>query len=378
MQVDAALAQFWEKYNLKDDVIAAGVSGGADSLALVLGLHKLLSAQNKRVVALTVDHGLRAESAQEAAYVAQVMARFGIEHHILVWQGDKPRRGVEDAARKARYALLEEWCVAHGVKTLAVAHHALDQAETFFLRLQRGSGLFGLCGMLPVSQLGKMMVVRPLLACEPEDLKDYLRERQIKWVEDPSNQCEDFMRVKIRKRLPLWLRDLNLPLPRIGKTMSELARARDFIQSKTDGFIKNHARMWEDWVAMVRFDDLAAQHDELIFQVMATLIRKVGGNTYIPRAEDVERLIVRIFPQYEAIGDVRREEKKPFAGATLGGCEILLQSGKIWVIPELKTTRKMPRALWERFCELYPSYQKQKFPYKVRAVLVKNKMKVEF
>ena len=136
--------------------------------------------------------------------------------------------------------------------------------------------------------------------------------------------------------------------------------------------------MWEDWVAMVRFDDLAAQHDELIFQVMATLIRKVGGNTYIPRAEDVERLIVRIFPQYKAIGDVRHEEEKPFAGATLGGCEILLQSGKIWVIPELKTTRKMPRTLWERFCELYPSYQKQKFPYKVRAVLVKNKMKVEF
>ena len=136
MQVDAALVQFWLKYNLEDDVIAAGVSGGADSMALVLGLHKLLSAQNKRVVALTVDHGLRAESAQEAAYVAQVMARFGIEHHILVWQGDKPQRGVEEAARAARYALLEEWCLAHHVKTLAVAHHALDQAETFFLRLQ--------------------------------------------------------------------------------------------------------------------------------------------------------------------------------------------------------------------------------------------------
>ncbi|MBR1756488.1 MAG: 7-cyano-7-deazaguanine synthase, partial [Alphaproteobacteria bacterium] len=74
-----------EKYKLEDKVIAVGVSGGADSLALVLTAKEQLEPLGKKIVALTVDHGLRPHSAQEAQYVAQVMTRFGIEHHILKW-----------------------------------------------------------------------------------------------------------------------------------------------------------------------------------------------------------------------------------------------------------------------------------------------------
>ena len=148
--------------NLKDiinlseitgDVVAVGVSGGADSLALLLLMDELLRPLGRRVAALTVDHGLRKESRAEAEYVAGVAAARGIEHHILTWQGDKPRSGVEEAARTARYALLCSWCHEHGVETLCMAHHQQDQAETFLIRLQRGSGLTGLCGMAAVSRL---------------------------------------------------------------------------------------------------------------------------------------------------------------------------------------------------------------------------------
>ena len=93
---------FFEKYQIKDEVIAAGVSGGADSLALALRLKEC----GKKVVALTVDHGLRKESAREAEYVAKLMKAQGIEHHILLWKGAKPTRGIEESAREARYQLL--------------------------------------------------------------------------------------------------------------------------------------------------------------------------------------------------------------------------------------------------------------------------------
>lgn len=87
--------------------------------------------QGRRVIALTVDHGLRPESRDEAEYVAKLAAERQIEHHILIWEGEKPEKGIEEAARTARYGLLCGWCRDNGVGTLAVAHHLLDQAETF-------------------------------------------------------------------------------------------------------------------------------------------------------------------------------------------------------------------------------------------------------
>ena len=183
--------------NLKDIInlskitgakVAVGVSGGADSLALVLLLDELLRPQGRQVIALTVDHGLREESATEAAYVAKLMAEHEIEHHILVWQGEKPSTGIEEAARDARYALLRGWCQANGVEILCVAHHQQDQAETFLMRLQRGSGVTGLCGMAEVNELDGVSIVRPLLNISSECLKNYLQLRNISWVEDPERR----------------------------------------------------------------------------------------------------------------------------------------------------------------------------------------------
>lgn len=378
MQVEQALRQFFENYRIEDQVIAAGVSGGADSLALVLRLQEELAPQGRKIIALTVDHGLRPESRAEAEYVARLMSANGIEHHILTWEGEKPVAGVEEAARQARYRLLQDWCQANGVGVLAMAHHAGDQAETFFLRLQRGSGLFGLCGMLPVSRYETLTVVRPLLDCPRERLKDYLLARDIGWVEDPSNQCEDYLRVRIRKRLPQWLGEMNLPAERLLGTMRELARARDYIQSRTDSFIKNHVRQWDNAGASFNLSVLAAQHSEIVFQVLSQLVRQVGGRPYIPRAEDVERLALRLVPGFQPAEMMRAEGNEPFNGATLGGCEILARGGKVWIVPELKLCRPMPRRLWPDFCTAYPEYGRLKLPYKMRAALVKTKMKVEF
>ena len=199
------LREFFEKYQIGDATVAAGVSGGAISLALAFQLTPFASA-GPAGIALTVDHGLRPESRDEAEYVAKLAAERQIEHHILTWEGKKPEKGIEEAARTARYGLLCGWCRDNGVGTLAVAHHLLDQAETFFMRLQRGSGLNGLCGMAPLSEKNGVRLIRPFLQVHPERLKEFLRERGVSWAEDPFNRCDDYLRVRVRKFCRSWRR----------------------------------------------------------------------------------------------------------------------------------------------------------------------------
>ncbi len=128
-------------------VLAVAVSGGRDSLALALLSHGWAAERDGRVVGLIVDHGLRAESAVEAAATKDVLARYGIEGAILTWSGAKPRAGLQEAARMARYRLLRDECRRRGVLHLLLAHHADDQAETVAMRLARRSGPDGLAGM---------------------------------------------------------------------------------------------------------------------------------------------------------------------------------------------------------------------------------------
>lgn len=351
--------------NITGEKVAVGVSGGADSLALVLLLDEFLRPQGRRVIALTVDHGLRSESHQEAAYVAALMSEYGIEHHILIWEGEKPRSGIEEAARAARYRLLGDWCQANGVETLCVAHHQQDQAETFFMRLQRGSGLTGLCGMAPVSEVNGLRIVRPLLAVAPQQLKDYLSGRNIRWVEDPSNRSDDFLRVRIRKFLPELEKIIGITPQRIAETMQILARSRSYIQQQLAEFTERHLSRWENAGASVELPVLLNQHNEIVYQCLSMLIKEIGGQVYTPRADDVERLLAAL-------------RNESFRGATLGHCEIFVAQKKLWIVPELKLKKRLPKKVWEEFCVQNPQYAGKTLPYKLRAALVKRKMSIEF
>ena len=124
-----------------------GVSGGADSLCLALLLNFWLRRRHGRVVALIVDHGLRREAKQEIKQLAKWLTNHKIEHHVLVWGDQKPRRRGQAAARDARYRLLTGWCRGAGVLHLALAHHRDDQVETLLLRKDRGSGSDGMASM---------------------------------------------------------------------------------------------------------------------------------------------------------------------------------------------------------------------------------------
>lgn len=190
------------KWPLPDDEAAAiAVSGGADSFAL---LHWAAQA-GKPVLALTVDHGLREGSALEARAVADWCRERNIDHHTLVWEGEKPGTGIQDAARTARYRLLIEACYRLGIEHLVTAHTADDQAETVFMRLRRGAGR-GLAGMPAERRIasgpGDLITLhRPMLSVRRSDARAHAEAARLPYIDDPSNEDEKYERVRVRALL---------------------------------------------------------------------------------------------------------------------------------------------------------------------------------
>lgn len=178
---------------------AVAVSGGPDSIALLLLAR---SAFPGRVIALTVDHGLRPESAAEAAMVARLCERLGVPHRTLAVPGlGSGKANLQARAREARYRVMATACRDAGVPVLMTAHHADDQAETLLMRLARGSGIGGLSGIRAVREADGIRVVRPLLAFRKADLAAIVGAAGIEAVDDPSNRSPAYDRTAARKLL---------------------------------------------------------------------------------------------------------------------------------------------------------------------------------
>lgn len=188
-----------------NEPLAVAVSGGPDSLALLILAHR---AFGSRVHALTVDHGLRPEAAGEAALIAGYAATLGVVHIILRWHGPYPAANVQAAARTARYRLMADHCAAAGIGWLATAHHRNDQAETLLLRLARGSGSGGLAGVRARRRLApRVDLIRPLLGTTKADLAEVVAGTGWTAVDDPSNRAPRFDRTQARATLAAtpWL-----------------------------------------------------------------------------------------------------------------------------------------------------------------------------
>jgi tRNA(Ile)-lysidine synthase len=301
------------------------VSGGGDSLAL---MHLLRAfAQAKKLAApvvLSVDHGLRKAAAGDAKKVAVWAKQAGLKAHVLTWRGAKPKSGVEAAAREARYRLMGAWLAKHKIATLFVGHTQDDQAETFLLRLARGSGLDGLAAMRahapwPVPGFPELSVARPLLGLGRDRLRAHLESLGQAWLDDPMNDDAAFDRVKIRKAQAA-LAKAGLSPARIAAAASHLARARESLEIVTEAVLARAARKWEGARKgeCVLLDPvvLAAAPREVGLRALASLLMAVGRQAYRPRFESLERLFDRI-----AAADLR-------GGATLHGCHIRPTTGK--------------------------------------------------
>lgn len=281
--------------------VAVALSGGGDSMALAMLLKDWADARGGRLTALTVDHGLRDGSAEEAAQVAAWMEKHGIDHRILAWKGAKPETGVQAAARQARYDLLLRWCRDHGVLHLATAHNREDQAETHVMRAARGSGPDGLAGIPHVTERRFCRIVRPVLTLSRAALRDICRKAGQPWIEDPSNADERFRRARLREE--------GIDHDAVLAEVADHARARRKNEIAAARRMARHAALYAQGYALLDVAGWRALDRDMRLRVLSALLIAVSGDVYPPRSE---RLV--------ALDGLMVEGK--FSGRTLHGCGV--------------------------------------------------------
>ena len=293
--------------------LAIAVSGGADSMALCLLGDSWARARGGRVSALTVDHGLRPESGAEARRVKAWLRKRGISHQVLRWtaagEGGMPGANLQALARAARYRLLAGWCRKRHVLHLVLAHHLEDQAETFLLRLGRGSGVHGLAAMAAVTGIEGVRLLRPLLTVPKARLRANLRRRGQAWIEDPSNQDRAFARVRLRALMPAFA-GVGMDARRLAQTANAMGRARRALEEATVTLLAGAVEIYPAGYCLVHPDLLRAAPDEVALRALAWTLTCVGGAVYPPRFDRLERLHRAL-----AEGQLR-------SARTLGGCRI--------------------------------------------------------
>ncbi len=257
--------------------IAAGVSGGPDSMALALLLRDWLAARRGRLLALVVDHGLRPESGGEAALTQDRLAALGIAARVLPVSGAWRDAGIQAAARSRRYALLEEAAERAGMLHLAVAHHAADQRETVAMRAAAGSGWRGLVGMAPIRELSAVRLLRPLLPVEPARLRALLEARSIAWIDDPGNRDPRFWRARARLRGEGWAEP--------AKAAALAAEAHLFAR-----LLARHARPHPAGFVEIDSEALPGLTADRRRRLLGHLIAAVGGRRFVPSERPLARL----------------------------------------------------------------------------------------
>ncbi|CAL75086.1 tRNA(Ile)-lysidine synthase [Bradyrhizobium sp. ORS 278] len=222
--------------------LVLAVSGGPDSMALLwlAARWRQALADGPRLVAITVDHGLRPEARREAAMVKRFARQLEVSHRMLRWTEPKPTTGIPEAARLARYRLLARAARQAGASHVLTAHTRDDQAETVLMRLLRGSGIVGLAAMAPVSARDGLLLARPLLEISKARLVATLRSAGIEFADDPTNHDPAYTRPRLRALMPALAAEGG-DSRTLATLAGRLARANAAIELMVDGAEKHLA-----------------------------------------------------------------------------------------------------------------------------------------
>jgi len=308
--------------------VAVGTSGGADSLALCLLAHRWARARRGKIVALVVDHRLRPDSTAEANGVKRRLEQDpGIATHVLRRSGAAAGVNLQAVAREARFRLMRDWCHRHGVLHLLLAHHLEDQAETFLLRLARGSGANGLAAIAPLSEFVGIRVLRPLLAVPRGRLRASLRAPRRNWIEDPSNADQRFSRVRVRSRAA-WLADEGLSPARVARTAAHLARARVALEDAEADLLGRALALDPAGFARLDPEPFRRVPTETSMRALARVLACIAGADYPPRFSRLERLH----------GAMLAGMQRP---RTLHGCRLVPDGSALFVCREPAVAREI-------------------------------------
>lgn len=271
--------------------IAIAVSGGADSLCLAL----LISRWRKNIIAFIVDHQLRASSAQEALITQKRLANLSIQSEILTLGNFKAGAALEERARIARYEALFEACSKKGCVDLLLGHHAGDQAETVLMRIRASSAADGLAGMASIMELPNIRLIRPLLYVYPQRLRATLKQENISWVEDPSNQDMRIQRNRLRKELSLsWKKSGTVSV--LLQRASEAGQSRMTKDQQQADLLAQQVEIRSEGFAILSPKPINAR-------ALGAIIRTISGSIYTPLNQSIERLSRHLRPM--TIGGVK-------------------------------------------------------------------------
>ncbi len=299
--------------------IAIAVSGGPDSLALLMLIHQFSHTNSVEVIVLTVNHNLRKAAQVECKYVDEVARSLGLSCHILTWQNPQAK---QSEARAARYKLLTDWCKDHQVSQLILGHHQDDQAETLLMRLARGSGLDGLCAMHETSYNNGIKILRPLLTFTKQQLIDYLLAKNVKWHDDPSNSNLKYDRTIFRN----YINSTNNS-ERLTKRLSLSALHMQRTQQALIFYLKQEV---ERCVTVHQFgyvdidrEYLLSLPEEMSMRIIVSCLMIIGNKSYKPRYKN----FINLFK--EILNDKYKNTR------TLHGCKVIKSDYNISIRREI-------------------------------------------
>lgn len=344
---DAALLQAVRNAFLPETPARIGiaVSGGGDSMALLHLMHRRAAEGGPPVAAVTVDHGLRPESAAEAACVAAFCAARGIPHQTLRWQGPSETGNLMDQARRARLRLIAAWAQGAGgpgIGHVVLGHTADDQAESFLMNLGRAAGIDGLSGMRPAWREQGIHWARPLLGHSRAALRDYLRRHHLPWVDDPSNDNDRFTRIRARHALQS-LAAIGITPASLASSIAHLAAARAELVAAAAAAAQAHVTEQAGTLGLSA-QALAGFGPDLRRRLLIAMIRWMNGAAYPPREAQLETLTSAL-----AAG----------RDATLGGCRFRHRQDRITISREPRAVMGPVPAdtLWDHRWQMAGPYQ---------------------
>jgi tRNA(Ile)-lysidine synthase len=327
--------------------IVLAVSGGPDSIALMWLAARWRRALKRgpRLIAVTVDHGLRTVAAAEARDVKRLARSLDLQHRTVRWSGTKPRTGLPAAARSARYRLLAQAARANGATHILTAHTRDDQAETLLMRIMRGSGVAGLAAMARESDRDGVRLARPFLNVSKSQLIATLRKAKVSFADDPTNRDTSFTRPRLRMLMPALAAEGG-DTRNLARLASRLARANQAVEVLVDGAERYlalrdrdpsrpgfQAKSFDTKILDAKtFDAMAfaALAEEIRLRLLLRAIDRFGheGPAELGKVEALLSALDRALAQSPA-----GRRPKPRLKQTLAGALISLIDGRIRVEP---------------------------------------------
>jgi tRNA(Ile)-lysidine synthase len=320
--------------------IVLAVSGGPDSIALMWLAARWRStlARGPRLIAVTVDHGLRAEAAAEARDVKRLARTLDLTHRTMRWAGEKPKTGLPAAARTARYRLLAQAARAGGATHILTAHTRDDQAETLLMRLLRGSGIGGLAAMARESERDGVRLARPFLQVSKSQLVATLKKAKIGFADDPTNRDTNFTRPRLREIMPVLAAEGG-DARKLARLASRLARANQAVEVLVDG-AERYLALRDREAPRAGFEAnafdasafdakaFAAMPEEIRLRLLKRAIDRCGHEGPAELGK-VEALLAAL----DQAGAKTAKERRPRLKQTLAGALVSLTDGRIRVEP---------------------------------------------